>query len=45
MPRMLQYMKEPDRWDGSHVVEYQGRLVALCIATRRGEFDPVWAAT
>jgi len=42
VPRMSQYMKEPDRWDGSHVVEYQGRLVALCIVTRRGEFDPVW---
>ena len=42
VPRMSQYIKEPDRWDGSHVIEYQGRLVALCIATRRGEFDPVW---
>ena len=41
-PKMIQYLKMPDRWDGSHVIESQGRLVALCFATRRDEFDLPW---
>ena len=41
-PGMTEYLEAPDRLEGSYVVETQGRLAALCFATRRDEVDPAW---
>lgn len=40
--RMAEYLEAPDRRDGSHVVEADGELAALCFATRRDNVDPAW---
>ncbi len=40
--RVPQYMSEPDRRHGSHVIEHKDQLVALCISTRRDDVQPVW---
>ena len=41
-PGMAEYLEMPDRIDGSHVVEADGELAALCFATRRDEVEPAW---
>lgn len=42
IPKMREYLNHPERRHGSYVIEYQGKLVASCFATRRAEFCPSW---
>jgi len=40
--KMREYLSQPERQQGTRVIEYQGKLVAVCFASRRAEFCPAW---
>jgi len=42
LPRMREYLDQPDRRQGSYVIEHGGAIVASCFATKRSEFCSAW---
>ena len=41
-PKMIEYLSAPERRQGTHVVQRQDELCAVCFASRRADFCPSW---